>query len=102
MISSVRDMRGSITIYTSHSRIVSQFNISHYLFLDIPHGKRYDFTEEIRLDPSGLVTVYLNRANAYYNTEQPRLAIADLKKALELSSDPEQIEKIKRQIQAIS
>lgn len=60
-----------------------------------------DFTQEIRLNPA-LVAVYLNRANAYHDTGQPGLAIADLKKALGLSSDPEQIEKIKRQIEAIS
>jgi len=74
-----------------------------WVYLKTSHYTRAiaDFSKEIELNPD-FVAVYLNRANAYYNIGQPGLAIADLKKALKLSTDPEQIEKIQRQIEAIS
>lgn len=59
-----------------------------------------DFNKELEFDPD-FVVVYLNRANAYHNIGQYGLAVADLKKALKLSADPEQREKIQRQIEAI-
>jgi len=73
-----------------------------WVYLKTAHYTRAiaDFSKEIELNPD-FVAVYLNRANAYYDIGQPGLAIADLKKALGLSIDPEQIEKIQRQIEAI-
>jgi tetratricopeptide (TPR) repeat protein len=59
-----------------------------------------DFTKEIEFNPDSVV-VYLNRANAYENIGQYGLTVADLKKVLKLSTDPEQREKIQRQIEAI-
>jgi len=102
------------------------YNNRGWVYLKTAHYTRAiaDFSKEIELNPDfvpmspvrGLpmlfdkdtpdinirVAVYLNRANAYYNIGQRGLAIAGLKKALGLSSDPEQIEKIQRQIEAIS
>ncbi|MFO7996433.1 MAG: tetratricopeptide repeat protein [Dehalococcoidia bacterium] len=101
------DYESAVSVLDRAIELDAQFPYAHnlrgWIHLKTRHYTRAiaDFTEEIEYNPD-CVLAYLNRAHAYHDILEHGTEIADLKRALELSDDPQQRAKIQRQIRAIS